>query len=59
MARFEVTTVEISCTDLATIIEGLYYGGDEDLSHTEDLIDHLKANSDQAIQFETAQKIAD
>ncbi|MFQ7234208.1 MAG: hypothetical protein ACLRPU_05015 [Enterococcus hulanensis] len=57
MAKYEVTTIELTCTDLATIIEGLYYGGDEDLSHTEDLIDHLKSRPDQAVQLETSKKI--
>lgn len=33
--------IKISNQDLGTIISGIYYGGDEDLSNTEDLIDYL------------------
>ncbi|EKR9302835.1 hypothetical protein P9705_001276 [Enterococcus faecalis] len=46
-------TIEISFLDLATIIEGIYYGGDEDVYETEDLIDYLRENGDVVAVVDT------
>lgn len=35
----------IKYDDLATIITGIYFGSDDDLSDTEDLIDYLNGKS--------------
>ncbi|MGM0300635.1 hypothetical protein IGI66_000214 [Enterococcus sp. AZ048] len=40
---------KISATTLAEIIGGLYYGSDEDLSETEDLIEWLEAHPEQSV----------
>lgn len=40
-------TLQIDYSDIAPIIEGLYFGvADEDLSHTEDLLDYLRKHDD-------------
>lgn len=36
--------LKISYIDLAVIIESIYYGGDEDVSDTEDLLKYLRNN---------------
>ncbi|MGM8141828.1 hypothetical protein [Enterococcus italicus] len=43
---YKVKETEIKYSDLVTIISGLYFGADEDLSNTEDLIDFLNENED-------------
>ena len=45
--------IEISYIDLALIIEGLYFGVDEDIDETEDLINYLRNNEDCAAILET------
>lgn len=37
-------SVSITLEQLAEIIGAVYYGEDEDLEHTEDLIDYLQEN---------------
>lgn len=54
MKKYNVTTIELSFKDLSTIIEGLYYGGEDDLSHTEDLIQYLHDHPNMAAQLEIA-----
>lgn len=36
--------VRINYIDLVTIIESVYYGGDEDVSDTENLLEYLRNN---------------
>ncbi|EMW6304991.1 hypothetical protein WMU_01942 [Enterococcus faecalis EnGen0351] len=45
--------IEISYIDLALIIEGIYFGVDEDIDETEDLINYLHNNEDCAAILET------
>ncbi|WP_202521936.1 hypothetical protein [Enterococcus faecalis] len=44
--------IEISYIDLALIIEGIYFGVDEDIDETEDLINYLRNNEDCAAILE-------
>lgn len=46
MGKYRVKETLVEYSDLVTIISGLYFGGDEDLSNTEDLIDFLNENED-------------
>lgn len=47
--KMEDKFVKISATTLSEIIGGLYYGSDEDLSRTEDLIEWLEAHPEQSV----------
>lgn len=47
MGKYRVKETLVKYSDLVTIISGLYFGGDEDLSNTEDLIDFLNENEDE------------
>lgn len=42
--------MKLTYNDLATIIEGMYYGGvDADINSTEELIEYLNDNRDSSI----------
>lgn len=47
MSGYKVKETMVKFSDLATIISGLYFGGEEDLSNTEDLIDFLESKEDE------------
>lgn len=47
MSDYEVKETMVKFSDLSTIISTLYFGGEEDLSNTEDLIDFLESKEDE------------
>lgn len=47
MSGYKVKETMVKFSDLSTIISGLYFGGEEDLSNTEDLIDFLESKEDE------------
>ena len=51
--------IEISYIDLAVIIESIYYGGDEDVSDTEDLLEYLRNNGHLSTVLTVSRGISD
>lgn len=47
MSGYKVKETMVKFSDLSTIISCLYFGGEEDLSNTEDLIDFLGSKEDE------------